>query len=99
MDSHDVARGRGAYQAVLRSLDQPALVVSIDSDVLYPPEEQWELATLLPRARHARLASPHGHDAFLIEGEAMNRLLLAFRAEIEGLTPAAEFRARVGAAS
>ncbi|MBM4397648.1 MAG: homoserine O-acetyltransferase, partial [Deltaproteobacteria bacterium] len=49
MDSHDVGRGRGGYEDVLRSIRVPALVVSIRSDVLYPPAEQEELATLVPR--------------------------------------------------
>lgn len=82
MDEHDVARGRGPYEAVLASIAQPALVVSAESDVLYPPAEQEELARWLPRAELARLRSSHGHDAFLIEQEAMNRLLLAFRQRV-----------------
>jgi homoserine O-acetyltransferase/O-succinyltransferase len=79
MDSHDVARGRGSYEKALRAVRQPALVVAIDSDVLYPPEEQRELAARLGNARLAWLRSPHGHDAFLIETEALNRLLVDFR--------------------
>jgi homoserine O-acetyltransferase len=84
MDSHDVARGRGSYEEVLRSVDVPALVVTIDSDVLYPPEEQVELAALLPAARLATLRSPHGHDAFLIDVEALNELVTGFRAAVKG---------------
>jgi len=79
MDTHDLARGRGEYEAVLRSIAVPALVVAIESDVLYPPAEQGELATLLPRAHLARIASPHGHDAFLIETEKVNTLVRKFR--------------------
>jgi homoserine O-acetyltransferase len=66
MDTHDVSRGRGDYEEVLRSLRQPLLVVSIDSDVLYWPWEQREVAALAPGARLAVMDSPHGHDAFLI---------------------------------
>lgn len=84
MDSHDVARGRGAYEEVLRSIETPALVVTIDSDVLYPPEEQIELASLLPAARLAALRSPHGHDAFLIDVEPLNDLVAGFRATVKG---------------
>ncbi len=82
MDAHDVGRGRGGWREALARVRAPALVVSIDSDVLYPPVEQQELAAALPNARLAALCSPHGHDAFLIEGEAMNGLLVAFRARL-----------------
>jgi homoserine O-acetyltransferase len=85
MDSHDVGRGRGSYEEALGSIRQPALVVAIDSDVLYPPAEQKELARLIPGARLAWLRSPHGHDAFLLETEKLDRLVRDFRA---GLSPA-----------
>ena len=39
------------------------LVVSIDSDVLYPPGEQQELVDLIPHAQLGLLKSTHGHDA------------------------------------
>ena len=79
MDTHDVGRGRGGWREALSTVHVPALVVSIDTDVLYPPVEQEELAAALPGGRLATLASPHGHDAFLIEGEAMNALVRGFR--------------------
>ncbi len=79
MDSHDLARGRGDYQLALKQLRQPALVVSITSDVLYPPEEQLELAQLMPQAELALLEAPHGHDSFLIEMETLSRLVADFR--------------------
>ncbi|MES1245115.1 MAG: homoserine O-acetyltransferase [Acidobacteriota bacterium] len=87
MDSHDVARGResrGTYEEILRSIEVPALVVAIDSDVLYPPGEQAELASLLPAARLATLRSPHGHDAFLIDAEALGGLVAGFRSAVGG---------------
>lgn len=79
MDTHDVARGRGEYAEVLGQLEQPALVIGVDSDVLYPLEEQEELAALLPNAELAVLQSPHGHDAFLIELETLNELVQSWR--------------------
>lgn len=79
MDTHDVARGRGEYEEVLASIRQPALIVSIDSDMLYPPVEQEELAAFMPRALLRTLSSPHGHDAFLSEAAAVNELVLDFR--------------------
>jgi homoserine O-acetyltransferase len=79
MDSHDVSRGRGAYEAVLRSIEQPALIVSIDSDALYPPGEQRELTEHLPNAQLDVLSSPHGHDAFLIETQTLSKRLRDWR--------------------
>jgi homoserine O-acetyltransferase len=57
----------------------PALVVSVDSDVLYPPREQAELAELLPAARYEMLHTPAGHDGFLIETDALSAMLMQFR--------------------
>jgi homoserine O-acetyltransferase/O-succinyltransferase len=79
MDSHDLARGRGAYAEVIGRLAMPALVVSVDSDVLYPPREQAELAELLPAARYEVLHTPAGHDGFLIETDVLSDMLLGFR--------------------
>jgi homoserine O-acetyltransferase len=90
MDTHDVSRGRGEYEEVLKSIRVPALVVSIDSDVLYPPEEQIELASLIPNARLATLRSPHGHDAFLIETKELDRMVATFRTLTRLLPPTVE---------
>jgi homoserine O-acetyltransferase len=79
MDTHDVARGRGDYEEVLRSVKQPMLVVSIDSDVLYWPWEQREVASLAPNARLAVMDSPHGHDAFLIDVDRLSDMVADFR--------------------
>ncbi len=82
MDTHDVGRNRGGWREALATVRAPALVVSIDSDVLYPPVEQEELAAALPDSRLVTLRSPHGHDAFLIEGEALGALVKNFRATL-----------------
>jgi homoserine O-acetyltransferase len=79
MDTHDVSRGRGDYDDVVRSLKQPTLVVSIDSDVLYWPWEQREVTALAPRARLAVMDSPHGHDAFLIDVDRLSDMVTDFR--------------------
>ena len=78
LDSHDVSRGRGEYADVLRSLPHRALVVGIDSDVLYPLELQAEVASHMPNARLHTIRSPHGHDAFLIEIEDLNTVVANF---------------------
>ncbi len=79
MDTHDVSRGRGDFDEVLRSIRQPTLVVSIDSDVLYFPSEQREVARLVPNARLAVMDSIHGHDAFLIDVDRVSDMVAEFR--------------------
>ncbi len=81
MDRHDLTRSNQSYEAVLNSIQQPTLLVAIDSDLLYPPIEQQELANLIPNAELVWLSSPHGHDAFLIEMDALNNLVVQFRQE------------------
>ncbi|MGH8377598.1 MAG: homoserine O-acetyltransferase MetX [Gammaproteobacteria bacterium] len=87
MDTHDLARDRGDYYATLAAIATPALVVGVTSDGLYPLAEQQELAALLPNAELAVLDSLHGHDAFLIETDRLNQLLLEFRARHAGTAP------------
>ncbi|WP_363318148.1 hypothetical protein [Nostoc sp. NMS4] len=78
MDSHDIAQGQD-YKSVLQSIKQPALIVAIDSDILYPPIEQQEVADLIPNAQLGWLKSIYGHDAFFIDTEALSKLLINFR--------------------
>lgn len=83
MDLHDVARGRQSTRAALARVTARCLVLAIDSDGLYPPVQQAELADGLRSAGcdvdHVVVRSPHGHDAFLLEpdqvGAALTSLL------------------------
>lgn len=80
MHTHDLSRGRGDYPDILQTISQPALVVSVSTDALYPPEEQQVLADHLPAARYDILESAHGHDGFLIETETLGHKIARFRA-------------------
>jgi homoserine O-acetyltransferase/O-succinyltransferase len=82
MDDYDLAEGRGRLRDVLGRMTMPALVMGISSDVLYPEIEQRQLAEELPNARYARLNSPHGHDAFLIEFPQVAAQLRRFLASV-----------------
>ncbi len=82
MDSHDVSRGRGDLEEVLRGVRPRTLVVAIDSDILYWPAEQREVARLVPGARLAVMDSIHGHDAFLIDVDRVSDLVVEFRGRI-----------------
>ena len=82
MHSHDLASGRGELVDVLRQIEQPAMVVSVSTDALYPPQEQAQLAELLPYARYEVLESAHGHDGFLIETGNLGKMIANFRATV-----------------
>ncbi|MGX4734835.1 homoserine O-acetyltransferase MetX [Kitasatospora griseola] len=76
MNAHDLGRGRGGTAAALRRVSAPALVAAVDSDRLYPPTQQAELAAHLPHADALRvISSRYGHDGFLLETEQVAPLL------------------------
>jgi homoserine O-acetyltransferase len=64
--------------ADLRAVQVPVLVVGITSDVLYPAAEVRACAEQLPRAAYWELDSPHGHDAFLMDPQALPERVGAF---------------------
>ncbi|MDB4110133.1 homoserine O-acetyltransferase [bacterium] len=82
MDLHDVARGRGTVARAFAMLKAPVLSISITTDTLYHPRLQVDLADF---ARHAGVEteyqiidSPHGHDGFLLESDAVGAALGKF---------------------
>jgi homoserine O-acetyltransferase len=83
MISHDVGRGRGGVPTALGRVKARALILGIDSDRLYPVDDQHRIAahvtTGLDGDAALVIGSPFGHDAFLIEdalvGRELRRLL------------------------
>jgi len=89
MDTHDVTRDRLRHlsygnkgrptlddlKQVMSDIPPKALVISVESDVLFKNEHQVMLAECLPEARFANLDSPDGHDGFLLEFEALSELV------------------------
>ena len=87
MDLHDIGRGRGGPAAALRRVRVPVLVMSIRSDMLYPPRQQEELRDLLHdagvRCGFFEIDSPDGHDGFLTEPAQIAPILGAFLDSID----------------
>ncbi|NBB75932.1 MAG: homoserine O-acetyltransferase [Bacteroidetes bacterium] len=79
MDTHDVSRDRESFEEVLNQIEKPVRVIGFDSDHLYPTHEQKELASLLGNADYLEISSPYGHDAFLIEFDQLNELIIPLR--------------------
>ncbi|WP_251856182.1 homoserine O-acetyltransferase [Herbiconiux sp. L3-i23] len=83
MSSHDLGRGRDSLQAALARIDMPALVLGIDSDRLFPVDDQRVIARHVPGNIDGDdpvvISSEYGHDGFLIEndlvGAQLRRLL------------------------
>lgn len=78
MDSHNLGRGRGGQEKALAQIAANTLVIGIQSDVLFPVEEQAFIANHIPRARLELIDSIYGHDGFLIENEAIGQLARPF---------------------
>jgi homoserine O-acetyltransferase len=87
MDLHDLGRGRGGMERALSRIAAPVLTMSIDSDVLYPAYQQelidQTLRSIGSDATHVTISSPDGHDAFLIETDAVGAALVPFLTKIE----------------
>ena len=76
MNSHDIGRDRGGVAAALATIKVPVMVVSIDTDRLFPPRLQEEIVRLAPSALPLkRISSPFGHDGFLIEVETVGSII------------------------
>jgi len=82
MDMHDLGRGRESYEAALGAFTMPVEILSIDSDTLYPKQEQEELARLIPGSRLLSLDEPYGHDAFLIDTDTVSRMACEFKRQL-----------------
>ncbi|EON68333.1 homoserine O-acetyltransferase [Coniosporium apollinis CBS 100218] len=97
LDTHDVSRGRTdgdvpdspsssssvpALKSALAQIEQPCLILGIQSDGLFTFAEQEELAAAIPNSVLKTIDSPEGHDAFLLEFEQVNAHLLQFMNEV-----------------
>ena len=71
MNSHDIGRGRGGFDAALQRISAEVTVAVVDSDRLFLPAHGALIATA-PAARPLiTMHSDYGHDGFLIEADAI----------------------------
>lgn len=81
--SHDVGRGRAGVAAALRRVTARPLVLAVDSDRLYLPEQSAEIAAALPGSPEPVVVhSDHGHDGFLIEADQVGPRIRALLDEV-----------------
>ena len=71
-----MGRGRGGVQAALRTIQAPCTVLSVDTDLIFPPHEGRQWASWIPDARFIEISSSFGHDGFLLEIAKLSALIL-----------------------
>jgi homoserine O-acetyltransferase len=79
MNSHDIGRGRKSAKVALNKIRAKTLVIGIDSDRLFPIENQRFIAenisSELVGGKLQTIKSEYGHDGFLIEHKTVGPLL------------------------
>lgn len=78
MDAHNVGRNRKSVAAALQQIKAKSLVISVSTDVIFPPEEQIFLANHIPGASYTEIHSDFGHDGFLVEQEQLITVIKGF---------------------
>ena len=78
MDNHDVGIERGGIDKALSTIKCKTEVIGITSDLLYPIAEQKEITSMIKDATYSEIDSIHGHDAFLIEFEQLDKIIRNF---------------------
>jgi homoserine O-acetyltransferase len=78
LDTHNVGRGRGSAEEALQRIKGKSLIIGINSDILYPKEEQQFLKDHIENSELHFIDSDFGHDGFLIETQIINELSVAF---------------------
>lgn len=87
MDYWDLPGRYGSLDAAMARVPGPTLIISFDSDWLYPTSESRAIADALARqgrpVEHVDITSPAGHDAFLVDFAAQRPLIRDFLRELE----------------
>ena len=78
MDSHNVGRGRGSVVKALSTIRARTIVITIQDDVLFPLQDQEQIANHISGAEHLIINSIYGHDGFLLETKRLSDVLKAF---------------------
>lgn len=81
VDAHDISRGRGEMNEVLKHFKPSALVVAITSDILFPPKDHEPFVDNIPDVEYHIIDSDFGHDGFLIEYKKLTEIITSFIAK------------------
>ena len=86
MDAHNIGRKREGSIAALQQIKAKTLVISISSDLLFPPSEQQFLAANIPGIAYKSIESIYGHDGFLLEFDQITTVIRNFTDSIKKLS-------------
>ncbi len=78
MDSHNIGRGRGKIEDVLKGIKSKTCCIAIDSDNLFPVAESRFMANHIANGHYEEIHSFYGHDGFLTESEQLTKLISKF---------------------
>lgn len=78
LDSHNVGRIRGGYEKALSRISAKSLVIGIDTDLLFPTDDQILINKYIPNSTYVELSSFYGHDGFLLEFEKQSVIYSKF---------------------
>lgn len=78
LDTHDVGRARGGVAAALSKIRAKSVIISVDSDIMFPSEDIKTFASMIPGSDFYEIHSDFGHDGFLIEARVITDILLKY---------------------
>ena len=83
MDLFDVAEHGGTVNAGLAKIHtKKNLIIGVESDILFPIDQQQELADGLSKAKKnikfEKLQSIQGHDSFLVDEKRFSKVIYEF---------------------
>jgi homoserine O-acetyltransferase len=85
MDFFDVTKNHGSLQQCFSRISARALVISVESDILFTPQQQEELRDALHiggvNCQYISHPSQYGHDAFLVEKDPFTKFIKEFLKE------------------
>lgn len=78
MDTHNIARKRGTVEEALKRVTAKSLFLGLDSDILFPVNEQKFLAEHVKNSVFTTIDSLYGHDGFLLEAAKLTEVIRSF---------------------
>ena len=82
-DSHHAGRNRGGLKKALATITARTLIVAIDTDILFPKEDQELSAGLITGASLKFIHSDYGHDGFLLEYDSLTKVIREFMEDVK----------------